>query len=274
MNYPEQRHLFTINEFAKSCGISRTTLIRMEESGFFTPFKIDPDTGYRYFDAQNAAEVGQYQLYQTLGLSREEIVDYYYQRKDITGFLKEKKEKLYRMQRVLEELEIRNNNSDWVVFSYLDMPETVCYCVTSDATTPSDSEVLFYSAHEQSLMAGYIMAGTESIFGLSSDNFRIESFTSREAHNVTACIPIQPPKKVSDPHITTFPATKAFSGLAYGDYTVIPRLCKAFWDEIEKRGIEPAGQARFIGLVAPYVSKHIEKDRFCYRLIVPITERV
>ena len=65
MNIPEDRHYFTIKEFAKACGLSRTTLIRMEESGFIKPCKVDPVTGYRYYDAVNVTELVQYKFLQT-----------------------------------------------------------------------------------------------------------------------------------------------------------------------------------------------------------------
>ena len=88
MNIPEDRHYFTIKEFAKACGLSRTTLIRMEESGFIKPCKVDPVTGYRYYDAVNVTEVAQYKFLQTLDLSRSELTDYYFQRIDSMDFIK------------------------------------------------------------------------------------------------------------------------------------------------------------------------------------------
>ncbi len=137
MDYPEHRQLFTVKEFSHACGVSRTSLIRMEESGFLTPCRIDADTGYRYYDAYNAAQVGQYQLLQALGLPREKCADYY-RRVDSKAFLKEQRERLSRMQRILEELELRHDESRQLRFSYLDLPETACYCVTTEVSTQKE----------------------------------------------------------------------------------------------------------------------------------------
>ena len=41
MKYPEERYLFTIREAARACGVGRTTLLRMEECGFLTPYHIE-----------------------------------------------------------------------------------------------------------------------------------------------------------------------------------------------------------------------------------------
>lgn len=271
MNYPEERHLFSISEFSRACGVSRKTLIRMEEDGLLTPLKVNPKTGYRHYDAHNAAEVGQFLLMQKLGLSRSEIADYYYQRGDTGAFLKEQREKLAQMQRVLEELEIRHDASRHFSFSFLDLPETVCYCVSRTVSSPQESEMFFYSAHQQSIMDGYRMNGTEPLFGLSDDEYRTGSEKDLKPRTVTACIPVIPAGSASDaPHLITFPAARAFSGLAYGDYTIIDEFCGRFWDEIDRRDLHPCGRTRFIGLLAPYVNKHTVPNEFCFRLAVPV----
>ena len=61
MKIPEKRVLFSMKEITNACGVSRSTLLRMEEDGFLKPYKIDPESGYRYYDLQNVAAVGQYQ---------------------------------------------------------------------------------------------------------------------------------------------------------------------------------------------------------------------
>lgn len=273
MNYPEERQLFTIREFSRACGVSRTSLIRMEECGFLTPYRIDPDTGYRYYDAHNAAEVGQFQLLQTLGLSRGEIADYYFQKKDTGELLQKQREKFSRMQRIIEELELRSDSSRQLMFSFLDLPEIVCFYRTADIGSPLEGERLFYTTHEQCIRDGYRLHGTEPMFGLSDDDFRLMESSNLGLTKTSACIPIiytgdRDPDE--DPNLITFPAVHAFSALAHGDYSIIAELCAQFWREIEARKLLPAGPARFIGLVAPYTGRHIEQKQFCYRLIVPV----
>ena len=264
-------HLFSISEFARACGISRKTLIRMEECGFLTPAQINPSTGYRYYDAYNASEVGQYLFLQTLGLSRAEITEYYYNRGDIGTFLKQQKEKLGRMQRVLEELEIRNNPNQDIIFSFLELPEIVCYCEKARPSSPEEAEAFYYSVHEHCIEKGFRLDNGEPLFGMNSNDFKGGINAHQVIPEVTACIPVNEPADI-DPHMNIFPATRAFSVLAYGDYSIIHELCLRFWQEIGKRRIKPEGPVRFIGIVAPYVGKHIDRNKFCYRLAVPISE--
>lgn len=270
MNIPEDRHYFTIKEFAKACGLSRTTLIRMEESGFIKPCKVDPVTGYRYYDAVNVTEVAQYKFLQTLDLSRSELTDYYFQRIDSMDFITKQRERLSRMQRVLEELELRVNSSEQISFTFVDMPEVVCFCDTvSSLTTATGGEYFFYTVMEKCIRKGFEISGYESMFGISSSNYRNGIAGDAVPPQITACIPVVK-SDITDPHLQTFPATRVFSALAYGDYSIIDTLCKSFWDEIEARNLQPCGSARFIGVVAPYIGRHISSDNFCYRLVIPV----
>lgn len=266
MNYPENRRMFTIRELAKACGVSRSTLIRMEECGFLTPCYTDPETGYRYYDAQNAAHVGQFLLLQQLGLTRAEITDCYFQIEKTKEMLQKQRARLFLMQRTLEELEVRVNPAHNFSCSFLDLPETVCYCERQMISSPDESEQFFFSIHEKCISEGFRLMGTEPIFGLSKDDYRMLGIGPQE---VTACIPIVPSER-NDPHIASFPPCRAFSMLAYGDYRVLNELCARFWKEFDRRGLKAAGPARFIGLVAPYVGNHLLSKDFCYRLVVPV----
>ncbi len=255
-----------INEFAHACGVSRKTLIRMEESGFLKPYRINPETGYRYYDAQNASSVGQYLLLQKLGLSRAQITDCYFNTTNMKDFIHSQRTKLSLMQRTLEELEVRCDPSRNFSSSFLDLPEIVCYCKKELISSPEDSEKFFYSVQEQCMLEGYRLSGTEPLFGIKEDDFR--KLTPDPA-TVTACIPVVSSEE-NYPNLVVFPETRAFSMLAYGDYRVLGQLCIRFWAEFEKRELKPTGHARFLGLVAPYVGNHIDYSDFCYRLLVPI----
>ncbi len=269
MNSFEDHELFTIKEISKACGVSRTTLIRMEECGFLKPYRIDENTGYRYYDAYNVSEVGQFLLLQSLGLTKSEIVDYFYQKTDGSSFLNEQRAKLSQMQRLLEEVELRRDTSRQFFFSYVEMPELVCYAKTATLNSMEESEKFFYTTHVESIKAGLQMMGTEALFGLSSNDFHIGDMTSMMPAQTTACIPVKPPRS-KNPDLITFPAGHTFSCLAHGDYSIIPEMCIRFWQEVDRRGLTPTGQARFLGLVAPYTGRHIKREKFCYRLMVPV----
>ncbi len=111
MGFTDKRQLFTSAEVCHTCGISKTSLFRLEECGFLKPYYVNPDTGYRYYDLQNITTVGQFQRMQEFGLSKKEITDVYYNRVDSAEFLKIQRQKLSRMQKFLDEYECYNTHN-------------------------------------------------------------------------------------------------------------------------------------------------------------------
>ena len=97
-------------------------LIRMEEGGFLEPYHVDPDTGYRYYDMQNVAAIGQYQRLQSIGLSRSEIADVYFGRVDSAEFIARQRRKLESMRRFLNEYEMSRDRSRNRMSSYAILP--------------------------------------------------------------------------------------------------------------------------------------------------------
>ena len=58
-----KKDLFQITEAARACGVSRSTLMRMEESGLLKPAYVSKDSGRRYYDNFSVAHVLQVHKY-------------------------------------------------------------------------------------------------------------------------------------------------------------------------------------------------------------------
>ena len=68
MQKDSQDKLFQIQEAARACGLSRSTLMRMEEKGLLKPAYTAPDSGRRYYDNYNVAHILQAVSYTHLTL--------------------------------------------------------------------------------------------------------------------------------------------------------------------------------------------------------------
>lgn len=270
MQYPEERKLFTVKDVCRACGISRTTLLRMEESGFLTPYRVDPDSGYRYYDTGNIAAIGQYQWLQSAGLSRAQIADLYHGRIESEEFLQEQRRRLEAMRRFVNEFELRHDRSKDHTFSLLSLPETTCYCTDiGSASSLEESGTLAYLAHERCIAQGYRLLGSEPMSALRED-WSTWAGPSSDC-SFTICIPVVPgPNAESDPNLRRFPATDALSIIGFGHYSVIPELWHLLLEEADARGLEPCGPQRIIGLVAPYVGDHIRPDEYCHECVIPV----
>ena len=71
------KKLFQISEVSKACGVSRSTIMRMEEKGLLKPTYVSPDSGRRYYDNFAVAHILQVGKLRSMGLTNDEIIKYY-----------------------------------------------------------------------------------------------------------------------------------------------------------------------------------------------------
>ncbi len=271
MKFPDNRKLFSIKEMCEICGISRASLLRLEEDGFLKPYRVNPDTGYRYYDMQNVTAVGQYQRMQTIGLSRKEIADLYYERVDSAAFLNELRQKFARLQRFLNEYEMRHDRSKSFSVFYTALPAVTCYCVPIGGSSLEEVAVNSYLAHEKCVREGYRMLGSEPLMALYDDlGTCLDPLGSQKDR--TLCIPVAEDPG-NDPKLWHFPYSEALSILGFGSYELLEGLWRRLFDEVEKRGLEPVGSPRLVSLVAPYAGAHYTLNDYCFECVVPIKER-
>ena len=69
----KEKTLFPMKYIVDTCGISRATLLRMEEDGLLVPARKSEDSGYRYYDSENFVDIITIQQYQHLGFTKKEI---------------------------------------------------------------------------------------------------------------------------------------------------------------------------------------------------------
>ena len=269
MVYPENRYLFTMKDICHACGVSRATLLRMEEAGFLVPNKVDENTGYRYYDADNIAQIGQYYILQQVGLSRNEITDVYLRHFDADSFVVEQQKQIEQLQRALNKFEIIYTKNKDRVFTFEEMPEVTCYCDMMSMVDFANTETKTFELYQQLIKDGFQMNGVEPLFAymhsVSEDSF--DMFNPE--NQIEVCIPILPTSKVSD-HIKTFPAFYAFSYTAYGGYSVAKDAQIDFLKEVSSRNIKITGPIRLIAHVAAYSGAHISSQDFCIGFAAPV----
>ena len=143
-------------------------------------------------------------------------------------------------------------------------------CVDVCASSFEECATLAYVVHERCMSEGYRLLGSEP-GAMMTDDWKAWSEPLLPNQHATVCIPVVPGSDVDeDPNLRSFPETDAFSVIGFGRYLVIPELWRQLYEEMEAAGAEPAGPARLIALVAPYVGTHIRSDGFCYECIIPI----
>ena len=82
------KNLFSIGEVAKAVGITRKTILGYETKGLIKPDKKDGVSGNRYYTIDTFTQVRTIRIFQDLGLSLNEIREYFSDTSDLQPMIK------------------------------------------------------------------------------------------------------------------------------------------------------------------------------------------
>lgn len=98
----------------------------------------------------------------------------------------------------------------------------------------------------------------------------LEGKITSTPYDFYVCIPVLPEQAPED--AVSIPACTALSMLVYGNYSSINEAYLYLGEQVRKRKLTPAGYVRAIALVAPYVGREIDPNRYCSQLMLPVDE--
>lgn len=261
---------FPIAMVAKACGISRSTILRLEEKGLLTPVYTSPESGRRYYDNHNISRILQIQHLHAMGLSTNEIIQYYKSNGDITGGLSILQEKLSLLQRSIDELSIRAQKIPALETSIIELPEYVCITKEHHGLYNSEKYNAMYEFYSEAIEKGYRLS-PEPLFIINKRTDYLDGYISSEPFDFITCIPLQ--KETATADAVTFPACTVLSVLIYGDYKLLNKAILLLGEEIKRLNLTPTDYQRTIGIVGPYTGTEISSDMYCTRLAVPINSQ-
>ena len=266
----EGEKLYSIREVARICGVGRTTLLRMEESGFDTPRRIDPETGYRYYDVVNIHRIMQYQMFRKLGLSTTEIADYFNHKLNSQAFLKTLKERLTIAERCVDEFESRFTERESLTFSYSTLPGVTCAAFPCPYSNPKDQIEYNYLEVQRLYNEGFKPFPTTPMFFISPDTSSVYEEKDVSARP-TICVAIYP-EPIPDPsQVVTFKERLAFSLLYHGNRDeIMAEGGLRLLQEMRRRQIRPTGPLFGICVVGPFFGTQIEPEDYVFRWAIPI----
>ena len=261
--------LFTIRQAARACNVSRSTLIRLEDKGLLTPAYIDTNNGYRYYDNDNVARILQIRKFQCMGFSPEEISSYFESGGKADELLATLEQKLSVLQQQVAEMRLRSHNVPDMSLSIIKIPETVCCIRKFQSPLLQDRYHVAYDFLHECVEKGIALA-PEPFFFINERTDNLEGNFSSTPYDSYVCIPVLPEQAPEDAiHI---PACTALSLLCYGNYSNINEAYLYLGEQVRERGLTPAGYIRAIALVAPYVGKEIDPQRYCSQLVLLVEE--
>lgn len=265
------KDLFPVTLAAKVCGLSRSTLLRLEERGLLTPAYISEKSGRRYYDNHNISRILQIQKFQKMGFDTEEIAAYYAGQGKADELLASLEKKLSALQESMEELRLRAHDKPDMSVSVIKVPEIVCCTRLFQGASVENKYLAMYAFFHECVEKGITLT-SEPLFIINERTDYLEGKISSEPFDSYACIPILPGQEAEG--AVTLPACTALSLLFYGNLSNLNEAFLVLGEEVKKRGLTPAGYVRGISLVGPYIGREIDPNRYCSQFILPIKEPV
>lgn len=263
------KNLFQITEAAHACGLSRSTLMRMEEKGLLTPAYIAAKSGRRYYDNHNVARILQIEKFKSMGLNTEQIADYFAHGGEITTLLSALESRLLDLQRSVEELQLRTVDGPSISVQIMRLPAVTCRMRQCMGRTVADKYADMYDFYSECVRQGCVLS-EEPLFTISDRQDYLEGYISNEPYSYVVCVPVQPENAPED--AVVLPECRVLSVLYCGDYSGIDEAWLTLGREAKTRGLTPTGAPRVLGIVAPYTGHEIESQRYCSRLVLPVKE--
>lgn len=260
--------LFSIRQVCKSCGLCRSTILRMEDRGLLTPASIDRSTGYRYYDNYSVTRILHIKIFLNMGMSYDDILLYYASGGKSPELLRSLEDRLTKIRQTYDEMKLQMEDRQQFTLEIIRLPEYVCYAreYRGDSLEDKqrDMEDLFHEVVEK----GYRPKLDQSVFTVNKADFMGGTWNG-QTHSYVCCVPLEP--ECAGEHTTIYPACQALSLLCYGNYKTILQaqssggLARCF----REFGLKAAGFPRGISLVGPHTDIS-PPENFVSRVVVPI----
>ena len=262
------KKLFQISEVSKACGVSRSTIMRMEEKGLLKPTYVSPDSGRRYYDNFAVAHILQVGKLRSMGLTNDEIIKYYSDGGKISDILPSLEARLSNLQRGVEEFRLRSSEGGGEIVSEMILPEVYCVVKRCTGLTIQDKYNEMFAFYGECVKNGYELSD-EPLFAIQERTDFMEGRIGTEPYAFSVCVPV---KDRTIKGVERLAACRVLSVLYYGDYGHSDENWLKLGKELKARNLKPAGYPRSLGIVAPYTGKEMDASRYCSRLVIPIED--
>ena len=252
----ENKNLFSIGEVAKAVGITRRIILNYEAKGLITPDKKDGATGNRYYTIDTFTQVRAIRVFQDLGLSLDEIREYFNDATDLQPIIKRLENMRDELNLTIEKLKERTVKQNEEIKKITIEPQTIYKRVYDSVSIADKTNLLRDTALEAMRKHG-------------TDTTRRMYFTE---HNINApkrisyCVAVPPESKGE--YIKSLPALNAIAFFHHGSYETIPESRNRLISYAEKNNIKLSGVFRNLYLEGP--PQHKDPGRFITQIIAII----
>jgi len=251
--------LFQIGEITKTLGVTRKTLLVYEDMGLLTPAVKDPDSGYRYYSADNMTQIQSIRSLQRLGLTLKEIAEYYYDTDNIDAHLQRLTDLRNQLDKNIHILQVRAAKPGDLTVRKTSLPRQICFCQRHSCQDVSEAA--------NKLRDTYIAAAHTGKISMNSRIFTIRLSQPTEKLDLMCCIPID--SSYDGPERVEFAETPGLCIYYRGPYEGTSAAIRALMAYVKENKIETAGPFRSIYLEGP-PNRGENSEDYITQVVVPV----
>lgn len=153
----QNENLFKIGEISKTLGVTRKAILLYEEMGLITPAFKDNESGYRYYTADNMTQIRSIRSLQKLGLSLNEIKEYYSDTSNIEHHLLRLMEFRKTLDQNIQMLQLRSIKAGDSTIHRIYLSHQVCYCHRYQCLDTVKAADLLRDTYIAAVKTGYML---------------------------------------------------------------------------------------------------------------------
>ncbi len=251
--------LFQIGEVAKILGVTRKAILVYEEMGLLTPALKDEESGYRYYTADNMAQIRSIRTLQSLGLSLKEVAEYYCDMENMDKHLQRLYELRAMLDRNIQMLQVRSARRGDLTVRNAVLPQQVCFCRRYLCQDIAEAAICLRNT--------YIAAARTGKMSMASRMFTMRMSMNVDILDILCCIPVDDSFRGIER--VEFPETDALCVYYRGPYEGTVTAMHALEQYVRENGIRTTGAFRSIYLEGP-PSRGENSDDYITQVAVPI----
>ena len=250
------KKFFSIGEIAKSVNITRKIILNYETKGLIIPDKKEGLTGNRYYSIDTLTKIRSIRIFQDLGLSLDEIKDYFNDTTDLQPLIKRLEARRDELNLNIEKLYERTNKNQNKITEITVNAQTVYYRKYNTNSISEKSSLLRETALEAMRIYG-------------TDTTRRMYFTEyplNKTDEVSCCIAVPPGSKGE--YILNIPEFRAVSTYHHGAYEDLPLVREKLVSYAKENKINISEKCRHVYIEGP--PQHKDPLRFITQILIPL----
>lgn len=266
--------VYTVSQVATTCGVSRSTLLRLEEEGLLIPSIHDAAGTKRMYSFLDLMKLREIITLHNYGFTHSIIKEYFEDNGNCTNLIALLAAKQSDIFYFLHEMEERMGTNVNLDVEYVHFPETPIYCNTMHREFPRYDvhRSLIYKQMEEVVAKKYKVSPARPLFLTTPWKDIADGADFYEPRDFTGCIPLAEVPAGNDEHVVLDPARKVLSVLVHGPSIPMEDVIAKFKEKIEANNLTVTGPLYLISMVGPHLGLDIPPERYLARIALPVEE--